>query len=169
MQVEIPKIIFCIQISFFILGPGYDKLALTFNGQLVAKFPRADALKAHVIQFGLLYLYGISYYGTSKKEKPPSNETRNGPHLIIVSSLAGKMHGGCDAASLCSHDQTEKCLHSNSGTKRCVERSSCLLQSQQFITLGGTLIASKFSRIHLDDAVVLAAAISSPSLPPSRG
>ena len=69
---EILKIIVCIQIFFFILGPGYETLALTFNGQLVAKFPRADALKAHVIQFGLLYLYGISYYGTSKKEKPPS-------------------------------------------------------------------------------------------------
>ena len=45
------------------------ELTVTSDGKVVAKFPRKYAAKAHSLQIGLIWIYGMNYAGKPKSEK----------------------------------------------------------------------------------------------------
>lgn len=52
---------------------GRDTLYVTCNGFMMGTFSRAEAIQAHSVQFGLLYIFGLSYGGKNKKDKATRN------------------------------------------------------------------------------------------------
>ena len=53
------------------LGKGHQWLYVTFDGIVVGKFPRTEALKAYCLQFATLYNYGVNYEVTATKKTLP--------------------------------------------------------------------------------------------------
>ena len=58
---------------YYFSGEHRDFLAIISDGHLIGVLPRAEALKAHAIQFGLIWIYGISFGEGGKKAKSERN------------------------------------------------------------------------------------------------
>ena len=54
----------------FFSGDNYKNLAIVSDGRLVDVLDWYDSPKAHAIQFGLIWIYGISFGKGGKKDKP---------------------------------------------------------------------------------------------------
>ena len=59
-----------LNLKFCFSGPSNDELALVSDGRLVHVFDREEAAKAAAVQFGLIWIYGISFGKGAKKDKP---------------------------------------------------------------------------------------------------
>ena len=49
------------KVSVIIAGRMYTTIYITFENRVLAEIPSKDAIKAHSLQFSLLYIYGASY------------------------------------------------------------------------------------------------------------
>ena len=56
-------------ISLKFSGETYETILVTSDGKLVANFDRKYAAKAHSLQIGLIWIYGMNYAGKPKNEK----------------------------------------------------------------------------------------------------
>ena len=51
----------------------YDEVVITHDGIVLKKMDVKDAFKAHVVQFGALYVYNVNYEQDKKGKPVPSN------------------------------------------------------------------------------------------------
>ena len=58
------------------LGQHYDRITITSDGKILASMGREEFSKAHAVQFGCLYIFGISY-DIGKDGKPLNKKVRN--------------------------------------------------------------------------------------------
>ena len=57
--------------SFLCVGQHFEKISVTFNGNVLVFLSREEFTKAHALQFGCLYVFGTSYeHGNDGKLLP---------------------------------------------------------------------------------------------------
>ena len=65
------KNVFCIYVYTLFLGDGYKDVTVTADGVVLARLTRKEFIKAFLIQFSALYVYGIDYEKTQNKKSTP--------------------------------------------------------------------------------------------------
>ena len=67
----------------YFLGFGHQTLIVTMENRILAEFPREDALLAHILQFGALYVFGMSY-STDLQGNLSAEKTRNFYDFVTI-------------------------------------------------------------------------------------
>ena len=63
---------------------GYQTLVVTVNRKVLTTLPRENALRAHIIQFASLYIFGLSYQTDGNNGQLSSEKTRNFFDLLTI-------------------------------------------------------------------------------------